>query len=253
MDFTHNQYKALLRSINNSTFKVAPYCEYAKNQQSRTIVLRHDVDKKPTKALRMARIEAEFGIKSTYYFRKSTFDLHIIKEIVALGHEVGYHYEELALCKGNVEQAIELFIHNITFFRQYVSINTIAMHGSPLSKFDNRNLWKKNFSYRDFDIEAEPYFDFIGKNNHVYFTDTGRSWNSISSIRDVSQSLYNSRLSTIYSTIDLINYINSEPEKSIMISVHPQRWNADYFLWLIELIWQNTKNIVKRYVTLQRN
>lgn len=253
MDFTYNQYKALLQGIKNSSFKVVTYFEYCSNIQNKTIILRHDVDKNPHKALEMARIEAEFDIVSTYYFRKSTFDETIIKEIVALGHEVGYHYEELAICNGDIEKAIEMFNRNISFFRSYIPIKTIAMHGSPMSKFDNRSLWKKNYHYSNFDIIAEPYFDFIGKTNHVYFTDTGRSWNSISNIRDVSQSVYSHQLSGIYTTRDLITYIHNDPKSSIMISIHPQRWNSSLFFWLVELIWQNTKNIVKRYVTLQRN
>lgn len=60
-------------------------------------VLRHDVDRLPENSLVTAKIEAELGIKGTYYFRivPESFDERIIKDIAALGHEIGYHYEEL--------------------------------------------------------------------------------------------------------------------------------------------------------------
>jgi len=50
------------------------------------------------------------------------------------------------------------------------------MHGSPLSKYDNRKLWEE-YDYRDFGIVEESYFDmdFL---DVLYLTDTGRSWNS---------------------------------------------------------------------------
>ena len=57
------------------------------------------------------------------------------------------------------------------------------MHGSPLSKWDNRDLWKR-YNYRDYGIIAEPYFD-LDFDEVFYLTDTGRSWNnSKASVRD---------------------------------------------------------------------
>jgi hypothetical protein len=38
-------------------------------------MMRHDIDRKPENALFTARIEAESGIRATYYFRV----LHVIK------------------------------------------------------------------------------------------------------------------------------------------------------------------------------
>lgn len=59
------------------------------------LIVRHDVDQYPTSALRMAAIEAELGIRSTWYFRWRTARPAVIEEIRAAGHEVGLHYETL--------------------------------------------------------------------------------------------------------------------------------------------------------------
>ncbi len=68
-------------------------------------------------------------------------------------------------------------------FRKIVPVKTICMHGSPLSKYDNKELWEK-YDYRDYGIIGEPYFD-INFNEVFYLSDTGRSWNnSDANVRD---------------------------------------------------------------------
>ena len=81
---------------------------------------------------------------------------------------------ELAICD---------FRLNLEKLRKLYPVKTICMHGSPLSKWDNRDLWKR-YNYRDFGIIAEPYFD-VDFDEIFYVTDTGRKWkNSDASIRD---------------------------------------------------------------------
>jgi hypothetical protein len=59
------------------------------------IVLRHDVDQYPASALRMAAIEADLGIHSTWYFRWRTAHPTVVQRIRDGGHQVGLHYETL--------------------------------------------------------------------------------------------------------------------------------------------------------------
>ncbi len=65
------------------------------------MLLRHDVDLLPRNALAMANLEHGTGVVATYYFRAVTesWDEGIIWEIASLGHEVGYHYENLSEIK----------------------------------------------------------------------------------------------------------------------------------------------------------
>ena len=72
---------------------------------------------------------------------------------------------ELAICD---------FRLNLEKLRELCLVKTICMHGSPLSKLDNRDLWKR-YSYRDFGIIGEPYVDVDFK-EVLYLTDTGRRW-----------------------------------------------------------------------------
>jgi hypothetical protein len=59
------------------------------------LILRHDVDQCPASAVRMAAIESELGIRSTWYFRWRTAQPKVIRAIREGGHEVGLHYETL--------------------------------------------------------------------------------------------------------------------------------------------------------------
>ncbi len=127
--------------------------------------------------------------------------------------------------------------------RKLYPVKTICMHGSPLSKYDNKKLWEK-YDYRDYGIIAEPYFD-IDYNEVFYLSDTGRSWNnSDASIRDKVNSGFDIK---IKNTNDLIKKIeNGELLDKIMLNIHPQRWTNDYVPWVKELVGQNVKNVFKK-------
>jgi hypothetical protein len=133
-DFTQEKYKELLSGIkekNIPVFGIKDFIEYPVNKG---IIIRHDVDRKAKNALITAKIENEFGFKTTYYFRitKGSFKPEIIKEISDMGHEIGYHYEDLSIAKGNYEKAIELFTKHLKKFDTLADVKTIAMHGRPL-------------------------------------------------------------------------------------------------------------------------
>jgi len=58
----------------------------------------------PENSLQTAKIEHSLGIRSTYFFRiiPETFKPEIIRQIADLGHEIGYHYEDLTLAADSV-------------------------------------------------------------------------------------------------------------------------------------------------------
>ncbi|NLK50017.1 MAG: hypothetical protein GX294_05150 [Candidatus Cloacimonetes bacterium] len=97
-DFTLKIYGELLTNLRKAGYKFQRIEDYIQAPLDKVVLLRHDVDLRSYSALRLARFEARLGIKSTYYFRvvKQSFNPRIIRDIVKLGHEVGYHYEDLA-------------------------------------------------------------------------------------------------------------------------------------------------------------
>ena len=98
-DFTLKKYEELCLALLDSGYTPLTVYSYLvlKGKRIKKVVLRHDIDRKCGNALRMAELEHESGIQSTYYFRfPYTFKPDIIGKIHDLGHEVGYHYEVLS-------------------------------------------------------------------------------------------------------------------------------------------------------------
>ncbi|BBE16233.1 polysaccharide deacetylase [Aquipluma nitroreducens] len=214
-----------------------------KHINKRAIILRHDVDLLPRNSLRFAQIQANLNIKGSYYFRAvpESWDEQIIKEIANLGHEVGYHYETMDTTNGDIDKAWDQFRTHLDELRKLTDVETICMHGSPRSKYDNKQLWVK-YDYKTLGLIGEPYFD-IDFSKVGYLTDTGRQWNGNKvSIRDKVNSSFNFNFR---STQDIIRSVNQLPDQ-IMFTFHPQRWNDNWFLWTKELVLQNVKNQVKR-------
>lgn len=234
MDFTLNTYRRLLRAL-----------------KGRTVILRHDVDKRPKNSLRVARIEAEEGWKAIYYFRAvpCSWDEKVIREIAALGHEIGYHYESLTTRNGDLAAAWEDFQMNLEALRRIAPVKSICMHGSPRSPWDSKDLWKK-YDYKSLGIENEPYLD-TDFSTTFYLTDTGRRWDGWKySVRDKIphwQEQWEKQGLVYHSTGDILNAIAAGTlPHNLMITTHPQRWGPFGIRWMRELFSQNAKNIVKR-------
>ena len=253
-DFTLETYKSLLIALKKSDYEFVTFEHWCKEKKNgKIVILRHDVDLKAINSLRTAEIESELGISTTYYFRviPQSNQPEIIKSIVRLGHEVGYHYEDISIFSGSITHALSHFKKQLEYFRQYYPVSTICMHGSPTSKFDNRDLWKAA-DYHDYKVIGEPYFDFLNIKDVEYFTDTARMWNGEKyNVRDksINNDFTNEINKNIHSTFDLINWINtSENSNPVMITTHPQRWTDNKFEWTLEYIGQNLKNIIKRII-----
>lgn len=252
MDFTLKKYRELLVALKNKGYTALTFAEYLKGAQpSRFVILRHDVDLKPNNSLATAYIENSLGIKASYYFRAvpESWDEKIIKEIASLGHEIGYHYESLTTCNGDMAAALRDFETNLSRLRKLAPVDTICMHGSPRSPWDSKDLWK-NASYRDLGIIGEPYFD-VDFSDVFYLTDTGRRWDGFKmSVRDkipVHQDRWCREGLVFHSTDDIIQTINNDNlPHHIMMTTHPQRWNDKLVPWTKELLLQNAKNLVKR-------
>jgi hypothetical protein len=244
MDFTVEKYKELLETMTHCGYSFQTFEEFIKSPQNKVIILRHDVDLRPNNSLRFAEIQHQKNIRGVYYFRAvpESWDENVIEKIKKLNHEIGYHYENLTTTKGNMEAAFTDFKSNLENLRKLAPVSTICMHGSPLSKFDSKDIWKEN-DYKTLDIIGEPYFDVDFK-KVLYLTDTGRKWNGEkSSIRDFVNTSFDFNFST---TDDIIKaFKNNELPNQIMFNFHPQRWNDNKIIWMKEFVFQAIKNQVK--------
>ncbi len=257
MDFTIKTYQNLLKSLQDAGFFFQTFAESLQIPQEKVIILRHDVDLLPLHSLRFAQIQHTMGIKGSYYFRAvpESWDEKVISEIASLGHEVGYHYENMDTAlllltktkqqttnkeqrtknkeqkttnKNYPENLIDLayqdFLNNLDLLRKLVDVKTICMHGSPRAKYDNKAIWEK-YNYKSLGLLGEPYYD-MNFNDFFYLTDTGRRWDGWKvSIRDkVPQQDQWAKQGLVFkSTQDIIQAANNsttEPQ-----STHPSTNN----------------------------
>jgi len=97
-DFTLTTYKKLMQELLTTDYSFQILQDFNQQPADKAVILRHDVDRKPENALVIAKIENDAGIKASYYFRiaKQSYDEDIIRQIEEMGHEIGYHYENLS-------------------------------------------------------------------------------------------------------------------------------------------------------------
>ncbi len=201
---------------------------------SQRVILRHDIDRFPRMALPLARIEQAAGLRATYYFRvPATCDPATMRAVAALGHEVGFHYENLSKERGDVARARVGFAADLAALRRCCEILTVSMHGSPASRIDNRALWRA-LCAADFKLLGEAYLD-VDFRQLMYYTDTGRTWEEGRfNIRDAIPDGQPRVLDTpaVRTTDELIDLIARE-RRNLYLVAHPERWPVSLGGWAL--------------------
>lgn len=245
-DFTLEKYSELLEALkaNYKIVRVAEYFSFPKDEEF-VLVLRHDVDKFPERAVRMALLEKNLGINSTYYFRwdskSGNFPKQAIIETKKYGHEVGYHYENLSDLRDKTK-ALADFEDKLARFREIAPAQTVAMHGAPRIPVRNADMLA-GVELSNYGLLGEPHIspEFA---DITYITDSGRMWTSGSgSVRDTMGRPLDEK---IKNTDGLIEIVKSRKYPRLMVSAHPQRWSLGTGEWAKELVGQNVKNVGKR-------
>ena len=232
MDFTLRRYVKLMEGLVKGGYQIFRFDNYLgekgliTSQNGKGLILRHDVDRLPGNALEMARLEHAMGVYGSYYFRivLESFDPEIMREIAKMGHEVGYHYEDVDLAarilkkqKRKMERSPGASSANAIRFGEYIEKDGTQELDTPnyelfslaLELFEKhleqfrkivpvtticmhgspRSKYDNRslweyYDYRDYGIIGEPYFD-VDFTKVLYLTDTGRRWDGKKySVRD---------------------------------------------------------------------
>lgn len=244
-DFTLKTYRLLLETFQRGGYQFQSFEAFMTAPiEGKVIVLRHDVDELAWNALKMAEVEHSLGIQATYFFRvvKQSNVPEVIKGVVAMGHEVGYHYEDLSMAEGDMVKALASFKTNLDYFRQYYPVRSVCMHGSSTSKYDNRLLWE-NQLLADFGLVGEPYLS-VDFGKVFYLTDTGYAWDGGKyAVRDVVER--GSDMS-FHSTQQIIEFVDKGvfPEQTLVLA---------HTLWtgnLIQWIWLHVREFLRNRIKL---
>jgi hypothetical protein len=248
-DFTLSTYRLYVDAIRERYPSILRFDEYfsANPKPSCFCLLKHDVDRRPFHALRMALLEHELGVRSTYYFRAKphTFIPDVIRKIHSLGHEIGYHYESLSDARGNLTLAANAFADSLDAFRAVVPIKSVAFHGRPLSRHDNRHLVRLMRQQGAFEMlnllgDASEDIDYA---DIFYLSDTGRNWDpGKHKIRDTVDSRVQAN---ILSGDDLHAYFRHQPHPKLILLTHPERWSHHALDWTLQAVKDKVTNLIK--------
>lgn len=116
MDFTIDAYSKLVAAA-AARYRFLRFDEISNEDE--VALWRHDVDFSPQRALALARVEAASGILATYFVQVSSrfyniFEPEIaviLRKIVALGHDIGLHFDP-EVC---AYQSVSNYDHRIAF------------------------------------------------------------------------------------------------------------------------------------------
>ena len=104
-NFSFEHYRDIIQRYISAGYHFQSFCDEEKH--AKRIYLRHDVDRSLHKAVKIAEVEAELGIKATYFLRLhskfyncySYVGLSNIRSIISAGHELGLHTEFYDMAK----------------------------------------------------------------------------------------------------------------------------------------------------------
>lgn len=117
-------------------------------------VLRHDVDVPGKSTRKMFDAERECGVTSTYYFRFSTIDLKLIRDMRDAGFDVGLHFETIADyiketgCTDKNQIGLELmrerFAQDVQRFEDIVGFNHLLLQPRRPGEYKARHQQQRH-------------------------------------------------------------------------------------------------------------
>jgi len=173
-NFTLKHYEEICNLIAKSQYKICFFNDCL--DYEKLIILRHDIDAGIDQSFKIAKIENEYNLKSTFFlwlrspfyniFEKKYTD--IIYNIVKLGHQIDLHFDE-SVYKIENEKDLNKFVKReikITEYYFYTNIYAVSMH--------RPSEWLLNN-----DIKLDKYINTYGKKffkEFKYFSDSRRQW-----------------------------------------------------------------------------
>lgn len=236
MPFIFSQWEKFCTGLKNAgIISVQPSFLLKEKPLSRFLVLKHDVETDPSKALIMAKIENRYGHRGVYYVQAyllgSEKNIEILKNIHALGHEVSYHHDVMDFCRGDIVKAADEFEKNADKFRKCgFTVSTVCQHGNPVIErkgyTSNRDLFRDGATAERFRGISEIMVNFRNRINadYKYISDAGYGWKIIfdPENNDVTPSSHKD-----IQLHSLDNVLKEVAESSVIISTHPHRWHEN--------------------------
>lgn len=174
------EYDEIIKQAKENNYEVVSLRDYIENRydtSKKLFILRHDVDHLSNGTKMMFEVEKKYGVTSSFYFRNSTYEPRLMKEIETYGSEASLHFESIAdfvKANPNIQNRDDLFKTdfqnrclkvlkaNLERFRLLCDIPcvTIASHGeyeNTLVQTPNNYLTEDLSVYEYLGIKLEAY------------------------------------------------------------------------------------------------
>jgi hypothetical protein len=198
--FTISEYTTLIGDLLRNGYVSRPVEEIAEPNDGQALYLRHDVDVHITGIDRIGRIEADLGAVATYYVPLTLpfnpffpENAAILRELVAMGHRLGLHYD-LATYPDGETAARERLDREAVALGEITGVmpRTVCMHNPSLNGDDR---------FRDVDAYVNPH-DPRYADGLLYVSDSCRAW------RDE----------------ELLRCLGQNPPPRLLLNTHPELW-----------------------------
>ena len=174
MKFTYEAYRNLIALLRECGYTICDYHNYM--QSDKSVIIRHDIDLQIEKAVRMAEIEHDINVSSTYFVLVSSNFFNVfskrnqayLREICDMGHAVGLHFDEVKDDgQTNLVQAMEeeaaLLEHCLGR-----EVRSLSMHRPSKATLE------ADYKIADGRIVNSYGTEFF--HDHKYITDSRRNW-----------------------------------------------------------------------------
>ncbi|PUE63764.1 hypothetical protein [Arcobacter caeni] len=166
-------YKVLLKNIQNN-YTITDYGDVYCNNNKKSLLIRHDIDVSLYDALELAKIEAEFNIKSTYFiWIKSPFynalsieNQKNLFKIIELGHDIALHFDPTEIHEKDFEKAVSFEIKILENTIQK-KLTAISFHQPYASLIRSENKYIANLPQ----VYSKEIFD-----TYEYIADSNCKW-----------------------------------------------------------------------------
>ena len=181
------EYENIIKKALEKDYEVISLRDFVEDKykkDKKLLILRHDVDHFSDGTKMMFEVEKKYGVTSSFYFRNTTFEAKLMKDIEKYGSEASLHFEPIAdFVKANgitskeelesykdwKQRCLNILKSDLERFRNLLDILciTIASHGeyeNRLVKIPNNYLTEDLRVYDYLGIKLEAYNkDFISK------------------------------------------------------------------------------------------
>lgn len=176
-DFTEENYRNLLK-LATAKYNCISFPDYKRTGNN--LLLRHDLDASVHRAYKLAKIESEENIQSTFFlwmhsphynlFEGEVFDL--VNEIIDLGHYIGLHFDASFYVRHNLNQnsLLDPLVYEKSIIEHYFKkgVSAFSFHEPTSSIISD---YREDF----YQGMVNTYSEYI-RNNYAYCSDSNGYW-----------------------------------------------------------------------------